>query len=255
MKPDWYKLFGESPHVRISDKGRQFINNKNYRTMNTEQQLKDLLLIVPDGLSPQSAFEQGYTKGLNASQFLKDADKVKQNYGVQDEKELSKDRCLYEAAKKVVAYFDNKSNNKLWANMPIEELKAALASHETEPPGGEEGLFIKKGIRLNSGIDSDFKIECDALTNSDIDCIAYLISKHIKFSEVHGVPKGGLRLANSLEQYRTNNPLLPILICDDVLTTGESMRRFAAGIPNTIGAVIFARGECPSWITPLFQMF
>ena len=44
-----------------------------------------------------------------------------------------------------------------------------------------------------------------------------------------------------------------MLIVDDVFTTGASME--ALHTPGDIGAVVFARGLCPSWITPLFQMW
>ena len=54
---------------------------------------------------------------------------------------------------------------------------------------------------------------------------------------------------------------LPILICDDVLSTGNSMdaRRKEVVEKNEkgttiIGVVVFARGKCPDWITPLFSM-
>ncbi|KKL20362.1 hypothetical protein LCGC14_2456230, partial [marine sediment metagenome] len=45
-----------------------------------------------------------------------------------------------------------------------------------------------------------------------------------------------------------------LLIVDDVLTTGASMEKQRAGRTNTIGAVIFARGDCPAWVKPLFAM-
>jgi hypothetical protein len=116
-----------------------------------------------------------------------------------------------------------------------------------------EALFIKKNIKLSSGIESDFKIECDALTEDDIECIAYLFSKKLKFKAVQGILTGGVRLANAMAKYMEPDPLLPLLICDDVLTTGASMEKIKES-DNCIGAVIFARGECPSWVTPLFTM-
>lgn len=117
-------------------------------------------------------------------------------------------------------------------------------------------LFAKKVLKLSSGQQSDFKIECDALTDEDWDCLAYLISKKLKFSLVIGIPSGGLRLANELDKYVTDDPGLPLLICDDVLTTGSSMENFKDIFShrNVIGVVVFARGKCPDWITPLFQM-
>jgi len=48
-----------------------------------------------------------------------------------------------------------------------------------------------------------------------------------------------------------------LLIVDDVLTTGSSMeevRKEMGTYYQSEGFVLFARGECPDWITPLFQM-
>ncbi len=120
-------------------------------------------------------------------------------------------------------------------------------------------LFRKQNTTLNSGQSSDFKIECDALKDSDIACIAYLISKQLQFSSVVGVPTGGIRLQNALMRYVTEDKSLPVLICDDVLTTGNSMEKkrtelAASSVTNTIGVVIFARGNRASWICAVFTM-
>ncbi len=52
-------------------------------------------------------------------------------------------------------------------------------------------LFIRQNFILHSGKPSDFKIECDALTDDDWECLAYLIAKRVSFSSVVGVPNGG----------------------------------------------------------------
>ena len=115
-------------------------------------------------------------------------------------------------------------------------------------------LFQSGQFVLNSGDVSLWKIECDALTDSDIETIASMLVPLLwSFSHVEGVPRGGERLAEALRVYQTpgNGGLL---IVDDVLTTGGSMerqRRCRAGVQ---GAVIFARQRPKSWITPLFQM-
>lgn len=121
-------------------------------------------------------------------------------------------------------------------------------------------LFQKVNIILNSGRASDFKIECDALTDEDIECFAYLISKKFTFRKVVGVPTGGNRIEDALQKYTTNNDEHPLLMVDDVLTTGGSMIRYKSkyeemGYDNIVGVVLFARGECPDWITPIFKMW
>ena len=116
-------------------------------------------------------------------------------------------------------------------------------------------LFQFGDFTLNSGAKSSWKIECDALTDEDIAGLAEMISLAVGgFSDVIGVPRGGLKLAKALQKYKKS--YYPTLIVDDVLTTGGSMERMKKSLGNFvfIGAVIFARGKCPAWITPLFQM-
>ena len=55
-------------------------------------------------------------------------------------------------------------------------------------------LFVKENFISHSGNKLDFKIECDALTDEDIECIAYIISKKYTFSNVFGIPRGRLWL-------------------------------------------------------------
>ena len=123
-------------------------------------------------------------------------------------------------------------------------------------------LFNTGYYRLHSGEISNFKIDCDALTDEDIDAIALqLIHRLPLFQTVEGVPRGGLRLAEALQKYtvpRENGWYkdvgYPLLIVDDVYTTGGSMEEHRAGRYEAIGAVIFARKPTPSWITPLFRL-
>ncbi len=104
---------------------------------------------------------------------------------------------------------------------------------------------------LHAGDTSDFKIDCDALDDDDLDCVAFLLSRRLAaFGSVEGVPTGGLRLAEKMKQYATSGGLL---IVDDVLTTGVSMEEQRAG-RGASGAVIYARGAVPAWVTPLFTM-
>lgn len=112
-------------------------------------------------------------------------------------------------------------------------------------------LFQTVDVVLHSGEESDWKIECDTLTDEDMRTLAKRIAELVHpFGEVEGVPRGGLRLASALKPYRSAGGLL---IVDDVLTTGGSMEAHRAG-RDAKGAVIFARGESPAWVTPLFAM-
>lgn len=115
-------------------------------------------------------------------------------------------------------------------------------------------LFKLGEFTLHSGDKSYWKIDCDAFTNEDWDTIARMIYENVgRFKKVIGVPRGGLKLAKSLQLYCFPNPENPVLIVDDVLTTGNSMETMRLSIKqDCIGAVVFARGKYPSWITPLF---
>lgn len=114
-------------------------------------------------------------------------------------------------------------------------------------------LFQLGNFTLSSGLQSVWKIDCDALTDDDWQCLAWLVAKRlmIQFGQVLGVPRGGLKLAEALVPYATEGPLL---IVDDVLTTGRSMEIFKKDWPDCIGVVVFARERCPSWVTPLFWL-
>ena len=118
-------------------------------------------------------------------------------------------------------------------------------------------LFQRGVFKLHSGQSSSFKIECDALGDEDWMTLAHLVSQRLQFSQVVGVPEGGLLFAAALQQYCTQRSPDPVLIADDVLTTGKSMTDMRADLAplTVIGVVAFARGECPSWRTPVFQMW
>ena len=115
-------------------------------------------------------------------------------------------------------------------------------------------LFQNSAFILSSGMQSNFKIECDVLTDDDWQTLAVIISNNFKFSQVIGVPTGGIKLANKLCDFCSHGP---ILVVDDVLTTGRHMEEVRANLDRCgkdyIGVVVFSRGKCPDWITPIFQ--
>ncbi len=114
-------------------------------------------------------------------------------------------------------------------------------------------LFRLGDFVLSTGQRSPWKIDCDWLTDGDLDCIAHLIAELIPvFGYVEGVPRGGIRLAQRLTKY-CEAGVDRLLIVDDVFTTGASIERHRAG-RDAYGAVIFARGECPAWVVPLFEL-
>ena len=108
---------------------------------------------------------------------------------------------------------------------------------------------------MHSGESSDFKIECDELTHESLGTLAYIISKNFKFSEVYGIPNGGTKLAKRLKQF-IDVEANQVLIVDDVLTTGNSMREAFRMFPfdNVVGVVLFARDICPNNVYSIFNM-
>ena len=112
-------------------------------------------------------------------------------------------------------------------------------------------LFQNKKFIGASGKELDYKIECDALTQEDLECIAANSVKHLpKFGKVLGVPTGGLPLQRAFEPYITEGSNV-VLIVDDVWTTGGSMKKFIMKYTleeSVMGFVIFARSELPDWV-------
>ena len=125
----------------------------------------------------------------------------------------------------------------------------------------KQKLFEKVIFTSHSGKKLLFKIDCDALTNEDIECIAEFIASKTEFGVVDGIPRGGIRLANALEKYAVIDAPFNYLIVDDVFTTGTSMEAHKAKLsplinPNdVVGWVIFARGKLPLWINAMFQLY
>lgn len=92
--------------------------------------------------------------------------------------------------------------------------------------------------------------DCDALTEEDWKTLATMaVTLLPPFGAVEGVPRGGLKFAEALKQYITSGPLL---IAEDVITTGASIEKFRNG-REAIGIVVFQRQSLPSWITSIFQ--
>ena len=122
-------------------------------------------------------------------------------------------------------------------------------------------LFQSINFKSHSGLDLEWKIDMDALDDPDWFTIAKMIMERTPpFKEAVGIPEGGVKLGDLLNQHATGNESDPICIVDDVLTTGGSMEYFLSQYKRNrrpftaIGWVVFARNQCPSWVKALFQM-
>lgn len=128
----------------------------------------------------------------------------------------------------------------------------ALEARVAELEGTRHPLFQSGSFCLSSGVRSSFKIECDSLTDGDWECLALLLSTRLPaFGSVEGIATGGTKLASQMKQYVTAGP---VLIVDDVGTTGNSLERQRAG-RKAVGAVVFARNQLPTWVKPLFKLY
>jgi len=124
-------------------------------------------------------------------------------------------------------------------------------------------LFQVGNFTLHSGSKSNWKIDCDALTDDDYEALAWIVAKEwgLRYNGVKAIERGGHVFAEKLRQYQQSwiNGVNTLLIVDDVLTTGRSMEEVFeiwADAKNIRlnGVVIFARGKCPEWVKPIFQM-
>ena len=116
-------------------------------------------------------------------------------------------------------------------------------------------LFRTGAYTLSSGIKSDFKIECEALQDKDWRTLALIYARDHFFKDVIGIPSGGMRFAEALKEFCiTWNGALPILVADDVWTTGKSLEKLKTRVNGeVIGVVAFARSETPDWVTPILK--
>ena len=114
-------------------------------------------------------------------------------------------------------------------------------------------LFIKEDFISHAGLPLTWKVECDALSENDYEALAKIVSEKIVFREVKGIPRGGIPFEKALKKYSTKKPGDPLLIADDVYTTGTSMREVYE--EGAIGIVVFARNKIPDdWIKAIWQM-
>ena len=124
----------------------------------------------------------------------------------------------------------------------------------------KQTLFKSGDFTSHSGLKLPFKIDCDALSDDDIECIAEYIASKTKFGIVIGIPTGGQKLESALEKYADINNSNVVLIVDDVCTTGASMENIKATLPiwnhkkGIVGWVIFARTDIPKWINAMFKL-
>ena len=121
-------------------------------------------------------------------------------------------------------------------------------------------LFQIGDFKSHAGLPLSWKIECDAITNDEWQCIARMIMEYQKepFRYAVGIPRGGHGLGFALNAHATDNPDHRVLICDDVYTTGTSFKEFVIqenyNEEEIIKWVAFARKPTTDNVNALFTM-
>ena len=130
-----------------------------------------------------------------------------------------------------------------------------------ENVGRHNDLFKSINFKSHSGLNLSWKIEMDALSDAEWFTIKKMIMEVTPpFREAVGIPRGGVKLGDLLNEHATGKEGDPVCIVDDVLTTGESMEYFLGQYQRNrrpftaIGWVVFARTKTPDWVQALFQM-
>lgn len=120
-----------------------------------------------------------------------------------------------------------------------------------------KSLFESGDFVLHAGAETYWRINAEALDASSIATIARMIADRVgPFFAVHGIPTGGEPLAKALAPYCSEEG--PLLVVDDVFTTGASMEEYRnyVGVIDTAFYVIFDRsgGLRPSWCKALWTL-
>ncbi len=119
----------------------------------------------------------------------------------------------------------------------------------------ESDLFQKIDFISHAGIPMHYKIECDAINGREWDALAVMIMEYQKepFGKVLGIPRGGIPLQKALEPYATGKDTDPLLVVDDVYSTGTSFVEFC-GDDECLKWVVFARQPTENGVRALFTM-
>jgi hypothetical protein len=120
-------------------------------------------------------------------------------------------------------------------------------------------LFKEVDFISHAGVPLSWKLECEALSIAEWSCLAKMILEYEKrpFSIAMGIPRGGVLLANALDRYGTNKAKDPILVVDDVYTTGTSFREYCEDLfpdRDVIKWCVFARKPTTDGVKALFTM-
>ena len=120
-------------------------------------------------------------------------------------------------------------------------------------------LFQEYDYVGHAGGKLTWKIECDAISDAEWEVLANLVLHYEKrpFRVAIGIPTGATKLGNILNKHSTGDRRHPVLVVDDVYTTGTSFREFKEQNykdEHIIQWVIFARKPTTPDINAIFTM-
>ena len=120
-------------------------------------------------------------------------------------------------------------------------------------------LFESGEFTSHAGLKLNWKLECDAIKPEEWHVLAKIIKEyeHQPWQKAVGIPTGGWALGNALDKYSTGNPNDPILIADDVYTTGTSFKEFVQASYSDVATIqwcVFARQPTIGKVKALFTM-
>tara|TARA_B110000902_G_scaffold265117_1_gene348480 strand:+ start:1187 stop:1588 length:402 start_codon:yes stop_codon:yes gene_type:complete len=120
-------------------------------------------------------------------------------------------------------------------------------------------LFEVGDFTSHAGLPLAWKIECDAIRPEWWHGLARMVMDYQTgpFCRAEGIPRGGVAFGEAMNQYGTGNPKDPVLIVDDVYTTGTSFREYCdKHYPDevVIKWCVFARKPTTDGVNTLFTM-
>ena len=120
-------------------------------------------------------------------------------------------------------------------------------------------LFQKINFISHAGLPLTWKIECDAISPEEWIVLAHIIREFEprNWRAAVGIPRGGVALGEALNKYGTQNIDDPVLVVDDVYTTGKSFRDYVTeNYPDeeVLQWCVFARKPTEFGVKALFTM-
>jgi len=121
-------------------------------------------------------------------------------------------------------------------------------------------MFNWSQFTSHSGLSLNWKVDCDSFTSEDWVCLATIARQLLQadYREIIGIYRGGIPFADALYERTTtwsHRVNYPVLIVDDVFTTGRSMEEERLKWKEPVkGLVVFARNPTPAWITPIWTL-